>query len=194
MQALPAQRRRALLAVTAPAAPSALVKASATDTTMTVSWTDNSSNETGFELSWGTDGVTFATGSATPVANATSATATGLSANAVYYFRIRAVNGSGNSSYATSAALTTGPQAPTGLFVDTTTNSSITLRWTDNSSTETGFNVFRNGSFIYATTDNIDSHIDTGLDAVTSYDYFVTAFNVEGESNPTATVTGTTTS
>ena len=59
-----------------------------------LSWTDNSNNETGFTIQRATNS-TFTTGltSTTVAANTITFTATGLSRNTNYYFRIRANNG-----------------------------------------------------------------------------------------------------
>ncbi len=71
-----------------------------------LSWTDNSSNEDGFKLERSTDGTTF-----TPIAlvgaNVTTFANTGLGRNKRYYYRVRATNASGNSSYSNTASART---------------------------------------------------------------------------------------
>jgi len=61
-------------------------------------WTDNSVLESGFEIERSLDGVAFAkVGAAGP--NATAFSDTGLLADRIYHYRVRAVNTSGNSGY-----------------------------------------------------------------------------------------------
>lgn len=75
---------------------------------VSLSWT-NVSNESGYTIERGTDGVTYGTTVTSPAADATSYTDTGLAAGTTYYYRIKAV-GTGrysDSSYGTSGAVTT---------------------------------------------------------------------------------------
>jgi cellulose 1,4-beta-cellobiosidase len=87
-----------------PAAPSGLT-ATAGRKKITLGWTDNSSNETGFSIEQSTDNVTFGQ-IATTAANAISYTNSGLTTGVTYYYRVRATNGAGNSSYSNTASAT----------------------------------------------------------------------------------------
>lgn len=69
-----------------------------------LTWTD-STDETSYEIDYGSDGVTFFALS-TPAANATSYSHGGLTAGTQVYYRIRAVNSGGNSAYAYANATT----------------------------------------------------------------------------------------
>lgn len=89
----------------APAAPSGLTLGTATSTTQPLTWTDNSSNETSFDVRYyvtsaGVGTATTVTGIA---ANATSYTVTGLTANTDYTYQVRATNAAGSSAWSTSA-------------------------------------------------------------------------------------------
>ena len=84
---------------TAPAAPSGLAAANGANgngnnRTVVLTWTDNSNNETGFQVQRATN-ATFTSGlnTVTVAANATTLTQTGLSRNTQYWYRIRAMNG-----------------------------------------------------------------------------------------------------
>lgn len=66
----------------------------------TLTWADNSNNETGFEVERSTDGVNFA-----PLATtARNATTYVDESGGVYYYRVRAVNSSGASAYSNIAS------------------------------------------------------------------------------------------
>ncbi|HEV8660616.1 MAG TPA: glycosyl hydrolase family 18 protein [Thermoanaerobaculia bacterium] len=97
-----------------PAAPSGLQAVAASQSSVNLTWTDNSANETGFLIERCTGAQ--ATCDASPAgfsqiaqvaSNATSYTATSLTASTTYTFRVRSSSADGNSAYAPSAAATT---------------------------------------------------------------------------------------
>lgn len=85
-----------------PAAPTAL-SAVAGKRKITLSWSDNSTNETGFKIERSTDGVNF-----TQIATSTSATYTNsnLTTGVTYHYRVRAYNSAGDSAYSNVASAT----------------------------------------------------------------------------------------
>jgi subtilisin len=90
-----------------PAAPSNL-KAVAGKTNVKLTWTDNSSNETGFEVESCTGaGCTNFARITTVSANTTSYTKTGLARKTTYSYRVRAVNASGQSGYSNTVTTKT---------------------------------------------------------------------------------------
>jgi hypothetical protein len=94
-----------------PTAPSALTASpvSGQPTQIALSWSDNSSNESGFKVERSTDGKNFTDITPTPLAaNTTTYTATGLTSGTSYFFRVRAYNANGNSTYSNSASLPPG--------------------------------------------------------------------------------------
>jgi hypothetical protein len=93
-----------------PVAPSGLRATAASSTQVNLTWTDNSTNESGFKVERSTDGVNFAQ-VATVGAGVTSYAATGLAASTAYTFRVSAYNAAGDSAYSASASATT-PAAP----------------------------------------------------------------------------------
>ncbi len=100
-----------------PAAPSGLSAAVLSASQIRLSWADNASNEGGFKVERKTgSGGTYAQ-VATAGANATGWTDSGLSAGALYYYRVRAYNAGGNSAYSNEASAATpqAVQAVTGL-------------------------------------------------------------------------------
>ncbi len=94
-------------AVAAPADPSALAATAASTSQINLTWTDNASTETGFKLERSPNGTTGWTQIATPAANATSYSDTGLSAATAYYYRLRATNAAGDSAYTATASAST---------------------------------------------------------------------------------------
>lgn len=99
--------------LTAPNAPSNLTGTALQKkggTRMQLNWTDNAGNETSFELERSTDGNSF-TLIQNLNANTQSFIDTGLNYSTTYYYRIRAVNAAGASSYSNTATTNTLPNA-----------------------------------------------------------------------------------
>lgn len=82
-----------------PAAPSALNAVGLSYKKVALSWTDNSNNETGFELSRSTDPVTGFVSIAKVGANVTNFQDSTVEASTKYYYRVRAINANGESNY-----------------------------------------------------------------------------------------------
>jgi hypothetical protein len=149
--------------ITAPSTPTAVITSA---TRITVSWTDLSTNETGFLVERSTDGgVTFATlatvartGTATTGVNGAVSYVDNLVAPVVYgqyQYRVSAVNVTGTGATAVTNAASTAvtsnvldftlPAAPTAITATAGAvgSGSVTLGWTDNATNETGFTVQR---------------------------------------------------
>ena len=103
----------------APLAPTGFTSVYLSDTSLSLAWTDNATNELNYELDRSLTGTGSWTALADPAANATTATSTGLTVDKQYFYRLRAVNAAGNSSYATANGTTTanskGLLWPTGI-------------------------------------------------------------------------------
>ena len=87
-----------------PAPPSALSATGISRSRIDLAWTDNSGNETGFEIQRSKDAVSW-TAIASPAANAVAYSDTsGLTPNKLFYYRVRAVNASGSSAWSNTAS------------------------------------------------------------------------------------------
>jgi Fibronectin type III domain len=89
-----------------PAAPTNLMASAISSSQIGLSWTDNSTNETGFQMQRSSDGVTF-TLVATLGANVTAYTDSGRTTGTTYYYRVRAYNSRGNSALSNVASAAT---------------------------------------------------------------------------------------
>ena len=94
-----------------PAAPSDLAASPASASRIDLTWTDNANNETGFKLERKTGSGGTWLQIATPAANATSYSDTGLTASTTYVYRICATNALGDSDWSNEANATT-PSGP----------------------------------------------------------------------------------
>jgi hypothetical protein len=176
--------------VNAPNAPTGLSANAISSSQINLTWTDNSTDETGFIVERSLDGSTGWTQVGTPAANATSFNDTvGLSPSTQYFYRVRANNAglqsaNSNNANATTQAAPTAPAAPTGLNAVAAGTNQINLTWTDNANNETGFIVERSldGSTgwtqVGTPAANATSFNDTtGLSPSTQYFYRVRAVN-----------------
>ncbi len=181
--------------VTVPTTPGNLAATVVAYNQINLTWTDNAGNESNYLVERSLDGNNW-TGIATLAANTVSFNSTGLSANTLYYFRVRAWNSGGYSGYSNVASKTTPsapstpsiPPAPDSLAASAVSSSQINLTWTDNSSNEDGFAILRstdNVSFgqIATVGANVTSYSNTGLTANTLYYYRVQAYNSGGSSS-----------
>jgi hypothetical protein len=126
-----------------PAAPTNLAATPLDSTSILLTWTDNSDNESGFQINNGVK-------SQKVEANITSYTWGGLAPNTYMCFRIRANNSAGSSSWDPSVSpyyvctTTPGaglPAAPSNLAATPANSDSIRLTWTDISDNESGFEI-----------------------------------------------------
>src|SRR5207244_9810706 len=109
---------------------------------VSLTWVDNSANETGFNVYESTDGVNFAV-IASVGANVTAYTWTAAAPGTSYSFRVTASNAVGESAASNTATVTTpsAPAAPSRLAATAAANGrQVSLTWADNSANETGFN------------------------------------------------------
>ncbi|TGE03868.1 cellulose binding domain-containing protein [Hymenobacter fodinae] len=118
---------------------------------VTLTWADNSPNESHFVLERSEDGVAY-TAIAQPAANATTYTDQGLVPNRTYYYRLLAVTNGESSTYSSVASVKTPalPSAPVVAGTPTPANgfqyaelvaNALTLKWTGSTNT-TSYTVY----------------------------------------------------
>lgn len=163
-----------------PSPPSGLAVTPRSESKLNLNWTDNSSDETFFEIHRSLDNITFSAVASSTV-NAAAYSDTGLSPSTVYYYKVLATNGGGNSAFTSvvSATTTNGdPIAPSNL-VGVPMFTSADLTWEDNSDEETGYEIERsdnnNSSFsLLATVSaSVTVYQDFSVSAATMYYYRV---------------------
>ena len=176
-------------------APSSVSHNTVTEVGATVTWTDNSGNESGYEIEVYTYGASpVGTATHTAAANTTSKVITTLDPAQHYSFVIRAVD-SGlaiGSSWAGTDDFTTDPLGiPTTLNATSVTDTTLTLTpslttaslsWTDNSTSNDAFDielVLYGDSFTGTPTDSLNvgdtPYAATGLTPLTQYKFQVRA-------------------
>ncbi|HEX6368060.1 MAG TPA: S8 family serine peptidase [Longimicrobium sp.] len=179
-----------------PVAPFGLTARPASATTIQLTWTDGSVNETGFIVARRTmsGGVWGAwTNIGTPAANATSYLNTGMTAGTNYQYRLRSCNAAGCSAWVIAPALSipTAPPAPAfNLLATAASGTAANLTWTDGSTDETSFTLTRglrnlDGTWgpytnVAAPPANATSFTNTGMLAGRQYRYQLRACNAAG--------------
>jgi hypothetical protein len=164
-----------------------------------LTWSDRSTSEDGFKIEKkvGPGGTYSLIDTVGP--DITSYLETGQDQETIYSYRIQAYNNvEGDSSYFNETTVTT-HAPPSGLSAAAASSSSISLSWSDNSSYESGYEIWRKdsaggGSFHQVATADVDmtSYVDTNLRASAAYSYIVRAYStnsVSHFSNETAATT-----
>lgn len=168
-------------------------------TSAVLNWTDNATNETAFRI-YASDSPT-SNGSivATVGANETIATITGLTVSSTRYFRVQAVNGAIDGDVSSALVVNTAgsdslpPSPPAGLTASLVSATSVTLRWTDQSLSEDGFKIERATGGVFTEVEsvgfNVTTFTDTTVASSQNYSYRVRAFNANGASAYSSSIT-----
>ncbi len=187
-----------------PNEPTSLSASGITASAATLSWTDNSSIESGYSLESSSDLRTFSTASTT-VTSTISVSTSSLSVDTRYIYRVRGTNNVGNSTYTTSSifyTLANTAGTPSGAAASV---SSITITIDTNSNpTSTKYSLYNSTSGNYLAADGSStaspvyqttstwgsSFAATGLSPNTSYQFVAVSRN--GDNVNTATSSAST--
>src|SRR6185503_7847470 len=191
-------RDRYALVKPLPAPPANLIARTVSETAIALSWMDATATELGFIVERSLDGTNFTQMAALP-ANTTNLLDVPLPIGVTFFYRVLAFSPSGQSDFSNIASATTGsggliPVAPSSLAAASDNGivhyrSQIILRWRDNSTNETGFQIERSndGEFyesIATVGANANHYADHGLETATAYFYRVRSINAAGASPP----------
>jgi len=183
-----------LIVGTVPATPTNLTATLQAGPQVSLTFTDNATNEIGFVIERSTNGGPFTQITTVPPRNNTGSVAyvdTTIVPGNNYAYRVAATNVAGNSTFATSATVVVPavPNAPANLTAangpnGNGNNRTVILTWQDLSNNETGFTIQRatNATFTAGlTTTNVAADTttltQTGLSRNTQYWYRIRANN-----------------
>jgi len=147
-------------------------------TTASTTWTDNANNEDGFRVYRSIAGSDVVVGEGGPRAGTgnVSLNLTGLTCSETYTLYVRAFKGSAESASSNTATINTDPCTPTGVSAPSHTGQTVTVNWTDNSTTpeESGFKIYFGATLKKTVVGSMAgtgarSTTITGLDCGTSY-------------------------
>jgi len=177
---------------TPPFAPSNLTATAEAGPQVSLAWTDNSLDETGFLIQRSTDGVTFSDLVTLP-ADSVSYVDLAVLPGLTYTYQVAAFNAGGPSAFSNTASATIpglpGPNAPDQLAATFEPGPPpfINLQWADNSTDETGFLIQRstdgvNFTDLATTAANVIAYNDLAVFGGFTYTYRVAAVNANGTS------------
>jgi len=172
---------------TPPQAPTGLEASMITDSCVTLVWQDNSPAEEGFEI-WRKAGSGGYTLIETVGPDVCLADAENLTEYTVYYFKVRAFNGSGLSAWSNEVSATTLLKPPAGLIATACASDSMYLSWQDRSNKESGYEVWQQeneGNWLLKGTVAANTYVTeiNGLIPGTDYCYKVRAYKNGSESD-----------
>ncbi|MBI4331289.1 MAG: hypothetical protein HY673_08420 [Chloroflexi bacterium] len=189
------------LSTAAPATPTGLIATPISATQVNLTWTDASTNETGFRIDRATNAafsqpvplVTFTVG-----ANVATFSDTTVPPGVDVFYRVTALGVSPSAPSVPATVAVALPAAPSGLAVAPAAGG-VSLTWTDNSTNETGFRIERATDLLFTAglatmvaAANATAFVDGSAAASTTYFYRVSAVNNVGTSAPTTTMQVTT--
>lgn len=170
-----------LSSLSAPAAPVGLVATPLSVSSISLAWTDTSSNEESFviERKTGTSSfVAIATASTNDIAALTDAL---LNERTTYTYRVKARNSIGDSGYSNESTAATLLATPANAAAIAVSSTRIDISWTDSSSFETEYRVERKtgtgGAFVAVASLPADtaSYTDNSVSAGSFYSYRIQA-------------------
>jgi len=128
---------------TPPVAPSGLMVSAAAFSSVSVSWTDNDQNATGYNVLRSTNGTTFTLLSPVSGGKTNSFCDTTVISGHTYDYEVQAVDGSVTSAVSNMVVANTPIHAPSGLTATVNGPTSVTLAWTNNDANTAGYYILR---------------------------------------------------
>ncbi|CAN5428733.1 hypothetical protein BH10PLA1_BH10PLA1_13860 [soil metagenome] len=183
-----------------PNTPSGLGATAASATSVSLSWQNNATNQTGYHLDRATDAA-FTQNLITATLPSSPAnfvdTATGIAPGSTYYYRLRAFNSAGDSGNSNSASVTIpfAPEKPSNQQIVNVLADEIDLSWQDNAGhSAQGYLILRainHGDFTTVAdlpptsrpAPSTYAWNDTDLTPGTYYEYHIQAYNVAGHND-----------
>src|SRR6266480_3414710 len=166
-----------------PIAPSGLTATASSSSTIDLGWRDNAINEIGQRIERSVGSSNNYALLTNVGANITAFTDSQLVDGTKYYYRVKAFNTGGSSTYSNQLFAITPLKSPTSLTATAVSSSQISLTWTDNSATEAGYRIEQSPvdnlhyTEIATVGPNVTSYSATGLSEATKYYYRVRAYN-----------------
>ena len=198
--------KRQLMTTALPAAPTNLKCVASSSTALTLQWTDNAGNETGYAVFRSADGANFSQIN-TIGANETTYVNGKLKTGTHYWYRVAAVNAAGQSKTSKTAEGIPTPQtsqppptsslpAPGNVKATSSSATAITLTWNTDASQVTGYKIERSPDGVNFKQLNIvdgttTSYVNGKLVTGAPYYYRVRGFDASGDGTYSAIVTAT---
>ncbi len=171
-----------------PAAPTQLTVTPASGTELDLAWTDNATNETGYEVWRSVSGGVWVR-TAQLAANTVSYMDVGLSQGTSYSYYVRAVDSAGSAdSNTVNSATPVPPATASGAMVTLLSSYEVDLKWTDNANNEVGYKILRrvnnvNFAEIASLPANSTTYQDKTVQPGITYEYHIQAYNIAGYSD-----------
>ncbi|MBN2215337.1 MAG: fibronectin type III domain-containing protein [Bacteroidales bacterium] len=178
-----------------PASPTNLRIEGLTPFTVTFTWRDNSSNETGFQIQRAEKNNSFI--SISNIASDANKYTDSVQPGIIYYYRIRAFNADGYSSFSDTLVIQTPeniiPPVPQNFNVTSLKYNQVTLSWTADLKNINGFQLERktgkSGVFVqFAKLDKVTGFTDTLVEQEYEYSYRIRSFNYFNHSEYSSTI------
>jgi fibronectin type 3 domain-containing protein len=177
-------------------APTGLAEALQDGPQVQLTWTTNSTAETGFSIERAADAAFTrdVTMIAAPITSGTTATYTDTTVipNNTYFYRVQTVDGTDSTAFSNpvTVAVPAPPATPTNGHATLITTTNVDLAWTNNATNADDIQIDREvvgGAFTLIATlpATATTYDDSGLTPGTNYDYHIYVVNVSGFADQT---------